>query len=70
MTTNHFEILFVFGRPAAGKSELFDYLGKLDDEDRRSRLHIAPFESIDDWFVLADKFREDKLWEKLTGKRK
>jgi hypothetical protein len=70
MSTNHFEILFVFGRPASGKSEFFDHIGKRDQNSLLSKLHIAPFETIDDWFVLADKFREDTLWEKLTGKRK
>ncbi|MBU0506105.1 hypothetical protein KJ708_08950, partial [bacterium] len=70
MSTNHFEILFVFGRPASGKSEFFDHIEKRDKETLLSQLHIAPFETIDDWFVLADKFREDDLWEKLTGKRK
>lgn len=68
--TNHFENLFVLGRPAAGKSEFFDHLGKVGDAERLKKYDIAPFEAIDDWFVLADKFREDDLWEKLIGHRK
>lgn len=66
----HFENLFVLGRPGAGKSEFFDHIKKIGDTERLKKFNIGSFETIDDWLVLADKFREDELWEKLTGHRK
>lgn len=35
MGIDKFDIIFLLGRPAAGKSEIIDFLLKLSDEERR-----------------------------------
>lgn len=60
----HFENLMVIGRPASGKSEFFDFIrNKISDEKRLSDLHIAPFDEIDDFPWIYEKFIEDNIWE-------
>ncbi len=49
------------GRPASGKSEIIDYLGKLDPDQRRSRFHLGELEVVDDFPMLWAWFEEDKL---------
>ena len=39
-----FEVIVLTGRPAAGKSEVIDYLKKTPVEERRRRFHIGEFE--------------------------
>jgi hypothetical protein len=48
-TLPHFPILILIGRPAAGKSEVIDYLKKMPAGARCAKLHIAPFVEIDDF---------------------
>ena len=38
---NNFPILIITGRPAAGKSEVIDFLKKADPKERLERFHIA-----------------------------
>ena len=49
------------GRPASGKSEIIDYLSKLDPDRRRSRFHLGKLEVVDDFPMLWAWFEEDKL---------
>ncbi len=56
-----FEVLILVGRPASGKSEIIDYLGKLDCERRRSRFHLGELEIVDDFPMLWSWFEEDKI---------
>ena len=65
----HFKRLFVLGRPASGKSELLDFMSKLPDAERAERFHIGTMSVVDDFVWLWEKFEEDDLWEKVTGKR-
>ena len=44
---NNFPILIITGRPAAGKSEVIDFLKKADPRERLERFHIADFEELD-----------------------
>ena len=44
MAANLFENLIIIGRPAAGKSEVIDYLKKCTDAERAERFHVGPFE--------------------------
>lgn len=64
-----FERLFVLGRPASGKSELFDFLEGLSGEERAREYHIGTMIVLDDFVWLWEQFEEDDLWEKATGKR-
>jgi hypothetical protein len=66
--TNHFEIIILIGRPAAGKSEIIDYLKKTPPADRLNRFHIGPFEEIDDFPMLWTWFEEDAILEKVMRK--
>ena len=53
------------GRPASGKSEIIDYLSKLDPDQRRSRFHLGELEVVDDFPMLWAWFEEDKLLEEM-----
>ena len=60
-----FDILLVLGRPASGKSELIDFLVSSPIEARARTYHIAPFDVVDDFPILWEKFEEDDVWERL-----
>lgn len=59
-----FEILILNGRPAAGKSEIIDFLKKTPLEERRRRFHIGEIEEYDDFPILWERFEDDDLFEK------
>ena len=65
---NHFEIIILMGRPAAGKSEVIDFLKKTPKEERISRFHISDFEEIDDFPMLWIWFEDDAILEKILKK--
>ena len=56
-----FPVIILIGRPAAGKSEVIDYLKKLADDERRAKLHIAPFDEIDDFVWVWETFEDDDI---------
>ncbi len=58
---NRFDILIIIARPAAGKSELIDYLKNTGTAERRRRFHIGGFEEIDDFPMLRAWFEEDRI---------
>jgi len=64
-----FDHLYILGRPASGKSEFIDFMKKVRDAERSDRYHIGRFEELDDFVFLWEKFREDDIWEEVTGKR-
>lgn len=64
-----FQHLFVLGRPASGKSELLDFMYRLTDDDRVEMFHLGKMEVRDDFVWLWEKFEEDDLWERVTGRR-
>lgn len=59
-----FQVIILIGRPAAGKSEVIDYLKNLPDDERRAKLHIAPFEEIDDFLWVWETFEDDDIRSK------
>lgn len=65
-----FDHLFVFGRPASGKSEFIDFIKKTNVEDRIKLFHASHIEELDDYKMLAQKFKEDDVWKKITGDAK
>ena len=65
---DRFEIIILVGRPAAGKSEVIDYLKKTPVAERLKRFHIGPFEEIDDFPMLWTWFEEDAILEKIMRK--
>ena len=56
-----FPIIILVGRPAAGKSEIIDFLKPLCENIRRGRFHIAPFEEIDDFVWVWETFQDDDI---------
>ncbi|OGQ37553.1 MAG: hypothetical protein A2W61_02355 [Deltaproteobacteria bacterium RIFCSPLOWO2_01_44_7] len=65
-----FENLLLLGRPASGKSEFIDFMKKVDDEKRAKRYHFGPFEELDDFPWIWEKFMEDSVWEKAGYPRR
>lgn len=64
-----FPVLFLIGRPAAGKSEIIDYIKGVGDKERLERLHIAPFREVDDFPMLWTWFEEDEILEEMGKSR-
>jgi hypothetical protein len=59
---NHnFPILIITGRPAAGKSEVIDFLKNADAKERLERFHIAEFEELDDFVYVWETFEIDDI---------
>ncbi|HUV06946.1 MAG TPA: hypothetical protein VMX75_04400 [Spirochaetia bacterium] len=64
-----FEILILVGRPAAGKSEIIDYLKKTPVEKRKRGFHIGDFVEFDDFPMLWAWFEEDRILEDMGKQR-
>ncbi len=60
-----FDILVLNARPAAGKSEVIDYLKRCSIEKRKKRFMISEFEEIDDFPMLWTWFEEDDILQKM-----
>jgi hypothetical protein len=56
-------------RPAAGKSEVIDYLKKVPVAERIERFHIGEFVELDDFLYIWDWFEEDDILTKLGKPR-
>ena len=65
----NFNILLLIARPAAGKSEVINYLKNTSVTERISRFHIGEFEEIDDFPMLWTWFEEDALLEQMGHPR-
>jgi len=64
-----FNNLFILGRPAAGKSELIDFLKRMSIAERAERFHIGKFEEVDDFPWLWEVYLEDNEREKRGAER-
>ncbi len=69
MAQNTFDVIMLHGRPAAGKSEVIDYLKRTPVEKRVERFHVGEFQEIDDFPMLWTWFEEDDVLEKLGHPR-
>ena len=56
-----FDILILIARPAAGKSEVIDFLKNTAFQERVERFHVGDFNEIDDFPMLWTWFEEDEL---------
>jgi hypothetical protein len=56
-----FEALILVARPAAGKSEVIDYLRRTPVDERMRRFHIGEFREIDDFPMLWAWLEEDAI---------
>jgi hypothetical protein len=62
---NTFDILLLIARPAAGKSEVINYLKNTPHEQRAEQFHIGKITEIDDFPMLYTWFEEDALLERM-----
>jgi hypothetical protein len=62
---NTFDILMLIARPAAGKSEIIDYLKRIATDERQELMHIRDFEEIDDFPMLWIWFEEDDILSEM-----
>jgi len=63
-----FETIILIGRPAAGKSEVIDFLKKTPLDECKRKFHIGEFKEIDDFPMLWAWFEEDAILEKVMNK--
>jgi hypothetical protein len=64
-----FDVIVLTGRPAAGKSEVIDFLKKCPLEERTRRFHIGEFEEFDDFPYVWDTFEVDDILERHGRRR-
>ena len=64
-----FGVLLLLGRPASGKSEFIDFMNGCSATERAQTFHIAPFDVVDDFPILWERFEEDDVWEQLGRPR-
>lgn len=64
-----FNTLLLIARPAAGKSEVIDYLKRTPLEERIERFHIGKFTEVDDFPMLWAWFEEDAILEEMGHER-
>jgi hypothetical protein len=64
-----FDIILLIARPAAGKSEIIDYLKRIPLEERKRRFHVGRFDEIDDFPMIWAWFEEDALLDKMGHPR-
>jgi hypothetical protein len=64
-----FKTILLIARPAAGKSEIINYLKRIPLDERKERYHIGKFAEIDDFPMLWTWFEEDALLEKMGHPR-
>ena len=57
--------LFLLGRPAAGKSELIQFLTALPADERAEGYHLGHLRVADDFPILWRLFLDDDLWEEM-----
>jgi len=69
MSNERFPIVILIGRPAAGKSELIDFLKKTPVEERLKRFGIGEFDEIDDFIYVWDTFENDDILAKHGKER-
>jgi hypothetical protein len=67
--TDIFHTIILTARPAAGKSEVIDFLKKLDRQTRLSRFHVGEIVEIDDFPYIWEKFEEDGIVEAAGRER-
>ena len=69
MGKSTFDVVILVARPAAGKSEIIDYLKKTDPETRRARLHVGQLDVMDDFPMLWAWFEEDDILSRMGKSR-
>ena len=63
------QIILLLGRPASGKSEIIDYLQRMDPADRLRRFRVGDLRVLDDFPMLWAWFEEDAILERMGRAR-
>ena len=66
---DNFEVILLIARPAAGKSEVIDYLKKTPLVERMERFNVAELAEFDDFLYIWEWFEEDDFLQK-NGKER
>ncbi len=69
ITHDTFDVIFLIARPAAGKSEIIDYLKRTPKAERRERFHIGDFDELDDFPMIWAWFEEDAILARMGKPR-
>ena len=69
MRLQHLPVVIITGRPAAGKSEVIDFLKNVPADERVRRFHIGEFEELDDFVYVWETFEIDDILSKYGRKR-
>jgi len=64
-----FDVLLLLARPAAGKSEIINYLKHTAPDERLERFHVGRIAEIDDFPMLWTWFEEDDLLSQMGKPR-
>jgi len=62
-------VLIITGRPAAGKSEVIDFLKRTPADERLRRFGIHEFEELDDFVYVWETFETDDILTRHGKKR-
>jgi hypothetical protein len=69
MANSIFSILILIARPAAGKSEIIQYLKQTPPDVRRQRFHVGKLDELDDFPLLWSWFEEDEILSDMEKPR-
>jgi hypothetical protein len=69
LNSQHLPLVIITGRPAAGKSELIDFLKRTPLEERIRRFHIGDFEELDDFLYVWETFEIDDILSRNSKAR-
>ncbi len=69
MSTQVHDLILLLGRPASGKSEIIDYLQRMDPVDRLRRMRVGTPVILDDFPLLWAWFEEDSILERMGRPR-
>jgi len=67
--SERFETIILIGRPAAGKSEVIDFLKHAGEAERARRFRVGPLVEFDDFPFVWETFEIDDLLERLGEPR-
>jgi len=68
MSHHIFKKIILIGRPAAGKSEVIDFIKRTPVEERKNKFHIGEIVEFDDFLYVWQTFEDDDIWDKKLHK--
>lgn len=64
MSHHIFKKIILIGRPAAGKSEVIDFIKRMPVDKRKRNFHIGDIVEFDDFLYVWQTFEDDDIWDK------